>query len=118
MNDANQIYIFLACMLAGIAAGGAYELNCLFCFFIKGKAARIVADILFFLLAGAVFAAFCVLFRLPDMRIYMLAAALLGLLLYRKTLHRTVAFFARKLYNKSRSACKTLSLRAAAHHER
>ena len=105
-------------MLAGIVVGLLYEIFSLFRFFVKNKAAQTVADILFFILAGGVFVGAAVLFRLPDMRIYMLAAALAGLWLYTKTLHRTVAFFAGKLYNKCRSVCKDLAMRAAAYHER
>ena len=118
MNDANQILIFIAAMLAGVASGGAYELNCLFRYFVKNRVALIAADILLFCLAGCIFAAFCVLFRLPDFRLYMFGAALLGLWLYTKTLHRIVAFSAQKLYNICRSVCKALAMRAAAYHER
>ena len=52
MNGGHQIFIFAACMLAGVLAGPLYEIFSLFCFFVKNKAARIAADILFFALAG------------------------------------------------------------------
>ncbi len=118
MNTVNQICVLLACMASGIASGSVFELNCLVCRFVKNRAARIAADVLFFALLGVLFVACCVVFRLPDFRPYMFLAALAGLLLYGKSLHRIVAFFSAKLYNSFRRACKAKAKRAASYNER
>lgn len=73
------------------AAGGAYA------------AGAVCADVAFFLLCGAIFLLFSALFRFPSFRPYMAAAAAGGFALWRGSLHRTLAFLSKKLYNTYRS---------------
>ena len=99
MSDVSvQLYAFAVCMLAGALGGVLYEGASLVRFFTGNRAARAAAD--------------AVLFCLPSFRVYMLAAFGAGFGLYRKSLHRIVAFFALKLYNKYRSGSKKKNSRA------
>lgn len=118
MNDENQIFIFLACMLSGVIAGLFYEADCLFCRAVKRKTARTAADILFFIGFAAVFVLIATAFRLPDYRFYMFIGALLGFALYLESLHRILAFFFGKLYNTFRSVRGKFAKRASKMHER
>ena len=87
-----------ACAFAGILAGPLYTVLSVLCAPLRYRAARITADILFFLLFAAVFAGVCAAFRLPAVRAYMILSALAGLLLYLISLHRILAFFGKRLY--------------------
>ena len=110
MNDAQPLYIILACVSAGAAAGILYEGNCLLRFFCPQKGAAIAADLAFFCLFACTFAAASALFRLPAFRLYMGAAALAGFLLYLESLHRILAFSAKRLYNTVRSGRKKIAV--------
>lgn len=113
MSDVSvQLYAFAVCMLAGALGGVLYEGAALVRFFTGNRAARAAADAVVFLLCVPLFAAAGAIFCLPSFRVYMLAAFGAGFGLYRKSLHRIVAFFALKLYNKYRSGSKKKNSRA------
>ena len=103
MNDVPQLAVLIVCLTAGIAAGLVYELNCIVRALCKQRTAWIAADVLFFLAFVCLFALLRALFFLPDFRVYMYVAALLGFWLYHESLHRILAFFTQRLYNKCRS---------------
>ena len=90
MNDVQPLYVLAACLFCGILAGIPYELGCAVRACTRAKWAAAVADVLFFAAFGCLFAAVAALFRLPDFRLYMAAAALAGLALYCASLHRIV----------------------------
>ena len=90
MTDGNQFYIFLVCVSCGIAGGVVYDMFYLHRTFVRVRAAEIAGMYLFVSL----------LFGLPDLRFYMFLGCLIGLLLYLKSFHRIVAFFAEKVYNR------------------
>ena len=107
MDAADQIFIFLVCVLVGVASGPLYEL----CFvFRKIAGDRIIAAVIFDALYFLLFAAICVftavLFSFPDFRVYMYLGNLLGLVLYLKSIHRIVAFLWKLCYNKARKVIK------------
>lgn len=107
MSDVSlQIYAAAVCALTGAAGGVLYECVSVFRFFVKNKIAGAAADVVFFILFALVFVWARTFFCIPAFRIYMLAFAAFGFLLYRKSLHRILAFFARRLYNKCRSGSK------------
>ena len=110
MNDVQPLYVLAACLCAGAAAGILYEGNCLFRFFCPRKGAAIAADVLFFFLFACTYAAAAALFRLPSFRLYMGAAALAGFFLYLESLHRILAFLAKRLYNTVRSGRKKIAV--------
>ena len=72
--------------------------------------AAIAADVLFFFLFACTYAAAAALFRLPSFRLYMGAAALAGFFLYLESLHRILAFLAKRLYNTVRSGRKKIAV--------
>lgn len=107
MSDVSlQIYAAAVCVFIGICGGFLYEAVALVRFFISGRIVRAAADVLFFAASALMFIGIASAFFLPDLRFYMYAAAGLGFLLYRKSLHRILAFFALRLYNKCRSGLK------------
>ena len=121
MNDVPQLAVLLACLTAGIAAGALYEVNCAARALVRRKWACIAADVLFFAAFACLFALLRAAFYLPGLRVYMLVAALFGFWLYHESLHRILAFFTRKLYNKCRSGAgrfPILCLRPKAAHGR
>lgn len=105
MDAANQISIFLVCVLVGVASGVVYEL-----FYILrklcGDVAGIVFDVLFFLAFAAMSVFAAVLFSFPNFRVYMYLGNVLGLILYLKSVHRIVAFLLKLCYNKARKGIK------------
>lgn len=106
-----QFYIFIACMSGGIAAGFCCELFFLMRFLIKPKAVRIAADAMCGIVSACILTGCYTLFRLPDIRLYMLAASALGFLLYLGSLHRILAICGKKLYNRFGSSCKRIQSR-------
>jgi len=99
MTNADQFYVFLVCVACGCASGVIYDvLFCaLYCF--QNKWVKIARDFCFFLLFSAVFIYVSAVFGLPDFRLFMFLGCILGLFLYLKSIHKTVAFFAGKIYN-------------------
>lgn len=58
-----------------------------------------VADVLFFIAFALVFVFAAVFFNFYETRLYQLFACAVGFAFYIKTLHLTVAFFMKKVYN-------------------
>ncbi len=113
-----EVGAVFACALTGVFAGLLYELNRIFRYFVKNRAATMIADVLFFAVFGIIMVGASALFRLPDFRLYMYISAVVGFFLYGETLHRILAFFAKKLYNKLRSSCAPLYARLKEIRER
>lgn len=106
-----QVWHVFACLSAGIAAGALCEpLFAIFSLF-RSKAVKIAADVLCGAVTALVFVLFFTVFALPDLRPYMLLFCGAGFLLWKRSFHRILAFFANKLYNKYRSSCKRIWLR-------
>lgn len=96
---ANQIFIFLMCLLSGLISGILYDAFFIVKKIFKLKILHITADVTFFICFSAIFVFMAVLFELPQTRAYMIIASLLGLLLYVKSFHIIVAFLFKMLYN-------------------
>lgn len=95
-----QITIFLCCASFGIATGLIYDTLLIFRCPFAGHAANVVSDLLFCLLCALAFVWYAVECELYALRFYMVAACVAGFILYRKSFHKTVAFFVGKVYNK------------------
>lgn len=108
-----QLYAVSACLLAGIAAGLLCEPLVAVSAVCKGrsKVCTMISDLLCGGVAAAVFVCVSAAFSLPDLRVYMFFFCGLGFLLWNRSFHRILAFFAIKLYNKYRSGCKRRWLR-------
>lgn len=96
----DQLYLFLLCVLLGAACGIVYDALFLLRTLFRQRAVRIICDILFCLFCGAAYLALSVSLGFPSLRLYFALGLLLGLALYLKSFHKTVAFFADKVYNR------------------
>lgn len=107
MDAADQIFIFLVCVLVGVTSGVVYEI-----FYIVRKisgdkeAVAIVFDAAFFLVFAAMSVFSAVLFSFPNFRVYMFLGNIFGLLLYLKSVHILVAFLLKVCYNRARKVIK------------
>ncbi len=107
MDAANQIFIFLVCVLIGVASGFVYEFFYLLRKILGDKEGVAIAlDTVFFLFFAAIAVFTAVLFSFPDFRVYMYLGNLLGLILYLKSIHIIVAFLWKLCYNKARKVIK------------
>ena len=99
MNDGSQIYYFLICVCLGACSGVVYDF--FYCLRVPFKSvwARIIFDALFCVVFAFVYIFSSVLFELPSLRLYTFAGCVIGLLLYLKSFHKIVAFFAGRVYN-------------------
>lgn len=96
---ANQIFIFLVCIYAGLLSGIIYDVIYLTKHFAGGKVLNIVLDIVFFVIFALIYIFVSLLFSFPAFRLYMFLAAQLGLFMYVKSFHVLIANGAKKLYN-------------------
>ena len=101
-----QIWEVTACLLAGILCGIVCEPFFAVQYASAQKTVRIVTDIFCAVLSGAVFLAVSAAFRLGNFRIYMAVSIFVGFALYEISIHRILAFFGKRLYNKIGSSCK------------
>ena len=94
-----QFHIFLLCVLIGVVGGILYDAL----FFVRSmyrrRWLRILCDVLFCICFAIFFVFISLWLDLPAVRAYFLLGCILGLLLYLKSFHKIVAFFAEKLYN-------------------
>lgn len=116
-----QLRTFCLLLLLGFVLGSLYEPIRIVGRGRRGRALRFMLDLLFCLAAGAAYLCLSVSCALPGFRLFHAAGLGAGLLLYEKSLHKTVAFFARKVYNiakasiqkqKDKPLCKTRDSRS------
>lgn len=103
-----QIWEVFACVLAGILSGIACEPFFAINYCANSKIVRIITDVLCAILFGAIFLLICICFHLSDFRIYMAMSIVVGFMLYKISIHRILAFFAKRLYNKIGSSWKRI----------
>lgn len=103
-----QIWEVFACMVAGILSGIVCESFFVVAYCVDRKIVRIITDIFCAVLSGAVFILTCIYFRLSDFRIYMAVSIFVGFILYEISIHRILAFFGKRLYNKFGSSWKRI----------
>jgi hypothetical protein len=97
MDTKNQLAVFLACVFVGFLGGAIYEpfSACRKAF----KKLGVLFDLLFFAAFSVLFCFFCAVCALPPLRVYMPVGALIGLIIYLKSLHRIVAILEKLCYN-------------------
>ncbi len=100
MSGGDQFFVFLVCVLCGVASGPVYDLIYCARYPVRAAWVRIATDVLFFMLFCGLFLFVSVVFSLPTVRFYMFGGCLAGFFLYLKSFHKIVAFFMEKLYNK------------------
>lgn len=104
-----QIFISVVCLFCGVLSGVVYDVlyiaRCALCgidksaYTVKDRIFLIICDLLYCLVFAAGFIFLSVLFGFDGLRFYMLACCALGAIIYLKSFHLIVAFFARKVYN-------------------
>ncbi len=111
----SPVEIFVVCLACGVASGVVYDLLYMLrrLVFLAAKPKRrcvfavtAVCDIIYCAALSALFVACSVWLCFPDVRLYMIAAVLLGAGLYIKSLHVMVDFLLNKLYNRSTKRVK------------
>ena len=105
-----QYYIFLICLFCGVASGAVYDVlyvaRSIVCgvnraaFTVKDKIFIAVCDVIYCLVFAAGFIFVSVMFGFGSFRLYMFIGCILGALVYLKSFHIIVAFFAKRVYNK------------------
>ncbi|MDE6059193.1 MAG: spore cortex biosynthesis protein YabQ [Clostridia bacterium] len=100
MTDANQIYIFLVCVLCGIAGGVFYDFFYCIRYPFKNSWVRIATDVVFCIAFGGMYLFVSAMMGLPNLRLYTFVGCILGIFLYIKSFHKIVAFFLEKVYNR------------------
>lgn len=95
----NQIFVVFACLGFGAACGILFSLSAGVKYFIRNKWVKIIPDIVAFAAFSVLYVLFAFTLKFPSYRVYMTAAALVGLFLYMKSFHIILAIFAGKLYN-------------------
>lgn len=116
-----QFKIFLACVSLGIASGLVYDvlyfLRCIVfgtdaaAYKRAGRICLAVADALYFAVFAAAFVFMSVALEFYEFRLYMAAGCAVGAIIYIKSFHIIVAFFVKKVYNKTADRVKRLFMR-------
>lgn len=105
-----QIFIFITCLFTGIVSGVVYDVlyiaRCVLCgpymaaYTVKDKIFLVVCDLVYCAVLAAGFIFMSVMFGFGSFRLYMFIGCILGALVYLKSFHIIVAFFAKRVYNK------------------
>ena len=95
----DPLYIVLVCTACGVAGGILYDAIVLLRRPFLQTWVRIGTDMLFCMLFASGYLLISVWLGFPDLRLYYFASFLLGFWIYLKSLHKTVAFLAKKIYN-------------------
>ncbi|MBQ8428134.1 MAG: hypothetical protein IJX18_02640 [Clostridia bacterium] len=114
MATQGQIFYFLACVFFGFLGGFLWEIMSSFTWIFhkeKGKkVAKIVSDVLFFVVFGVLCAWISAYFSFPAPRAYMCVGYAFGLIIYLKSVKILLAFLKKVCYNtfikKIATACK------------
>ncbi|MCD7729736.1 MAG: spore cortex biosynthesis protein YabQ [Clostridia bacterium] len=99
--------VFLVCSACGVCSGIVYDLlyilrNLLFGRYTRmGKIAAGICDAVYFAVLSVMYVFCSVYFGFPDLRLYMVAAVLCGIILYLKSFHKSIAFLVKKIYNRN-----------------
>jgi hypothetical protein len=110
-----EVFIFLTSCLCGVLSGVVYDVfyvaRQIVCgvdkeqYTIKDRIFIVICDVLYFIIFAAMFIFTSILFDFYQIRLYMLAGAFLGAVLYLKSLHIFLAYFIKRLYNRIKN-CK------------
>lgn len=103
MDSAAQLPAFLCLAAAGAAAGFIYDFLSPLRF---SKISAVIADLLFFAMAAALYLFTATICRLPGFRLYAYFALAAGFIIYSKSMRSAVAFFRKMCYNSYEKARK------------
>lgn len=102
MNGSDPLCIFLVAAACGAACGGGYDLVCALRAPVRLRPVIFITDVLFGGLCAVLWLFAASSRGFPSFRLYHLFAGIAGFALYRISLHKIVAFFGKKLYNKAK----------------
>lgn len=95
----SHLHAFLLCTLLGFFGGALYDLLSGLVYPFKSRVLTALSEGLFCLLFAGCYLWVSLEFALPAFRFYHFLGCTAGFCLYLKSLHKTVAFFAEKVYN-------------------
>lgn len=95
----NQFYVFLACIAYGAVSGIVFSLFRLLTIKLNKKVIKTVFDGVFFLLFGFGMVVYSFYLNFPSIRAYMIVGDFLGLFLYIKSFHISLAKAIKMAYN-------------------
>lgn len=99
MTDKGQLYIFFVCVLCGAIGGILYDVFDGVQAPFHSRILKIIAQFCFCAVFVLFYIYISVWLGLPDFRAYMFLGCFVGFLLYLKSFHEIVAFFAQRSYN-------------------
>ena len=103
-----EFFIFMTCMLTGVASGIVYDALYIARIFVCGTGRKYgvkdrifvaACDLIYFAVFAALFIFVSVLFEFYALRLYMLVGCALGAIIYLKSVHILIAFSVKKVYN-------------------
>lgn len=95
----SHLHAFLLCALLGFIGGALYDLLTGLAYPFKRRVLTVLSEAVFCLLFSGLYLIFSLKSALPAFRLYLFFGCAAGFFLYLKSLHKTVAFFAKKVYN-------------------
>ena len=97
--SSNQLYYFLLSCSLSVALSPIFTVSSVVKSFIKNKIVRELPDFFAFVVFGVLFSYFSFVLRFPNIRPYILLAAVVGVFAYKKSFHHILAMGCKKLYN-------------------
>ena len=94
----NQFYFFILSVSIGFALSPLFSVSDLLKSKVRRRWIGAIFDVVAFTLFGALFCRFFFVYGFPDLRPYMIVGAIVGIVLYKKTFHFTLAKIAEKAY--------------------
>lgn len=91
---------FILCVSIGIISGIIYDIIYLLTNHINKKIVTIIGQLIYFILASVLFTKLSQIFSIGNFRLYMAIGVMVGLLIYIKSFHKTIAKIDKKVYNK------------------
>lgn len=95
----DQPRVFLVCLLCGVFVGLYYEIFYLLKKFIVNNTLKNSLNVIWLASSSVIYTAFSVKFELPDFRLYLFLAVIVGILLYKFSFHKVFAIFTNRVYN-------------------
>lgn len=96
---ANQLFVFLSCLSFGACFGVFRTLVIIIKEKISNKEIKGVVEIVYFILLSFGYVLYSFLVKMPNLRVYMIVAVLLGNYLYIKSFHYILAKSVKRVYN-------------------
>ncbi len=97
--SSGQFYVFIASIAFGGMCGILFSISALFKIKLANVFLRIIPDLLAFSITACLYVLYSHSLNFPNVRVYMILGVMLGILIYFKSFHITLAKCTKKLYN-------------------